>query len=491
MKNQKLLLHLKMLSHSELSAFSQWLRSPALNSNRNLSRLFDYLKKSAPEYLAPRLKAERVHDHLYPAKAFDYSRVKRLSTELIKQLYEFWLFQQQAQDTEERDLVLWKLLDERGLTHFAASLQERNRSALFGEGLLLESRNLLRFGFAAQEHQKIIDAGQRDNEPKLQQVSDSLDRFYFYEKLKYYCSALMQKRFTDAKYDFRLMEEIQRIVALPEFQQFPGIQFYRHVIITLTEKQEAADLAFQHMKLLLHNQLRKSEGKEMKPMLLVARNYCIQQLNTRRTEYLQEIFELYQLEIELGLIYVQGKIPPASYKNIGTVAMHLKRFDWLDDFLESNRSKVAEESYLFNRGILRFSQRRFVEAMELFTKAEPQEVLMNLSAKAWLVKTYYELFSLRPQEGEYDELLESHITAFTTFLNRKRRALPDHYIFHLNLGKFVRELLRHSRPYQFNEEKLRDLQSRAEASQQIAERRWLLRKLRECLGDEERAIPLS
>ncbi len=474
MENSKLLTHLRTLSKEELRDFHRWLQSPLHNRNSKLPPLFDYLRKSAPVFLGRRLKIVKVHDHLYENLAFKEIRVRQLMTEMLDQLYDFWAFRLQSQDRAAQQLLLWKELDRRGLRVYAESLQQDLGKVLDSSLYDSDSYNFQHFEYARIEHEIIFAEGQRDKEPKLQEVSDALDHFYYYQKLKFYCSSLMLARFSKIEYDFSLIKEVLQEVEQANFQHHYGIQYYHHAAKALLGE---GDQHFAEMKELLQEKLLGGQEADLQPMLLVARNYCIKKLNKNERSYLAELYEIYQLEIDQGLIYVNGKIPAATYKNISTVAILLKRYDWLEGFLEENREAVEPGSYHFNLAILRFSQERYDEVVALFEKADYQEVLLNLSAKAWLLKTYYELSLKHPEKEDYADRLEAHITAFTTFLNRKRRRLPAHYLYYLNLTKFSREMIRYSRPYQFDKEQLRLILERVGDTVQIAEKGWLRRKL--------------
>ncbi len=477
MKHLKVFAFLRSMENKEYQLFHKWLLSTLHNSNKSLPVLFHYLQRSAPNFDAPRLKPERVHKYLFPTKVYKSNTLRKLYSELIKQLMDFWVDQDSQSNPRLKELNCWRILKQRQLQHYTPARIDALRSQLFEQDYQKEAQNLNRYWFSVQEHEDIIEEGQRDTEPKLQPVSDTLDRFFIYQKLKHYCSALTQMRFQETSYKFQFIEEVIDLAGSAPYRKFKGIQFYLLSIQSMLKEGEQAEMAYREMKHLLFHDLRASDRDDMQSMLRLARNFCIQQINQRRKDYIQEVFEIYQLEIDEGLIYSDGKIAKATYKNIGTAAMLLHEYEWLDNFIEQNRYSVEEGAYFFNLASLRFSQKRFEEAVDLFNKAEHQEVLMNLSVKAWLLKSYYELWLLHPNDMHQEDRLEAHITAFTTFLNRKKAVLPDHYLFHLNLGRFVREMLRYSRPYQSDTEKLTDLLERVKASRHIAERRWLIAKI--------------
>ncbi len=481
MENSKLLSHLRTFSREEGRDFHRWLLSPVHNRSGKLAPFFEYLRKSAPQYHGRRLKIENVHKFLYRDLPFKEIRIQQLMTEMLQQLYDFWIYQRQKASPIERQMTLWKELSRRNLKLYAESVQKDIEKLLDSSAYESDRYNYAHFEFAREEHELIFALGQRDREPKLQEVSDSLDHFYYYQKLKFYCSSLMLARFSKIEYNFALITEILEKVDEANYSHHYGIQYYRHAVYALLDK---GDEHFFAMKALLQEQLLGEAAEDLQAMLLAARNYCIKKLNSNRREFLEELYELYQLEIKQGLIYVNGKIPAATYKNISTTAILLKRFDWLEQFLTDNQQAVSPGSYHFNVAILRFSQGRYEEVVNLFEKADYDEVLLNLSAKAWLLKTYYELSLQQPENDQYEDRLEAHITAFTAFLNRKRRSLPEHYLYYLNLARFSREMIRHSRPYNFDAEQLKSTLDKVLSIREVAEKGWLKRKIQALLLSE-------
>ncbi len=478
MQLAKLFKHLKRLNTEEQKLFERWLSSPFLCRNTALLTMFQFVRRSAPEYQGRRLDSKNIYSALFPGKPYKEVRIKQLSGFLLKQLYAFWLYQEQAKHQDRRDIELWSMLHAQKLDLESNRIKDKSERQLFVQLLQNDSANLLRHQFAQAQHQQILELGKRDQEPKLQTLNDTLDRFYFFEKLKHYSKALIQRKFSKQEYNFPLIDGVLDTVRKEPYQNLYGLQFYAYAVQALKSQE---DQHYYRMKEILFKHTAELDTKELPEMLLVARNYCIQQLNNRESNFMTELFEIYQLEIDEDMIEVEGQIPTATYKNIATLSLLLKRYDWLENFLHEYKSSVKESSYFFNLALLRFSQQRYEEVIDLFEQAEYEEVLMNLSAKAWQLKTHFELWLKYPEDFEYEERLESFITAFTTFLNRKKSRLPQHYLFYLNLGKFAREMLRYSRAYQFDADELQKLVLRVKDTESVAERDWLVKKIRDLM----------
>ena len=71
----KFVLTIKTLGEDELKAFENWLRSPWCNSNKNLIRLFEQLKKYYPQFKTNKLTKEKLFRKVLPNGKFSVRRM--------------------------------------------------------------------------------------------------------------------------------------------------------------------------------------------------------------------------------------------------------------------------------------------------------------------------------------------------------------------------------------------------------------------------------
>ena len=81
MIHSKIIDIIKTFSKVELKQFSEFLRSPFHNKNKNLILLFDSLLKYHPEYDADN---EKIFHKIYPGKEYSHDNIKKLMSELLK-----------------------------------------------------------------------------------------------------------------------------------------------------------------------------------------------------------------------------------------------------------------------------------------------------------------------------------------------------------------------------------------------------------------------
>ncbi len=494
MHTSKLLVFIQTLSTEELKSFGQFVQSPYFNSNKKVVQLYQYIRKSAPNFEAKRLERQKAFKHLFPGQAFKEIKLQQLMSEIVKLLEKFWVQEDFKQATTQQQLLLTKNFRQKKLNPYweknqqalATLLQEKNKNNKVGD------THYYQFQLAVELHENIETAEQRNKEPNLQNVSDNLDQYYFINKLKYYCKALNYQRFKSVNYDFTLIEEVLQEVAKGQTKtgekwlDNPTIAIYYYGVQTLLKPQneETATIHFKPLKQLLKKHAPYFPRQEIQNMFVLARNFCIKQINSGNRNYLAEVFDLYKIEIDQKLILEEGKLSASTYKNITTVALSLEKFVWLEAFIYDYKWAVNTDTFNFTLAQLRFAQKKYVEVLQLLQDADCEEILLLLANKALLLKTYFEL-SLDPQnEFIYEDKLENFLVSFTTFLHRKKDTLPKHYIFYLNFAKMVKDMIKATH---YNVEKdmskLQVLSKKLTSITKMTEKPWLRKKMKELMGE--------
>ena len=126
-------------------------------------------------------------------------------------------------------------------------------------------------------------------------------------------------------------DEIIDHVKNNDYNDVPSIIIYYQIL--LTHKEPANRHHYEKLKEYLKRFIHKFPETEAKEILDAALNYCIIRMNAGEEPYVREAFELYCQSLENGLLLVQGQITPWSYKNVVTIGLRLKEFDWVEKFI--------------------------------------------------------------------------------------------------------------------------------------------------------------
>ncbi|MBS1618521.1 MAG: hypothetical protein JST76_08385, partial [Bacteroidetes bacterium] len=201
-----------------------------------------------------------------------------------------------------------------------------------------------------------------------------------------------------------------------------------------------------------------------------ALNYCIRKINKGQQFYQAEIFQLYKDALQRSLMMENGVMTPWDYKNIVTIGLRNKEYDWTENFIESYIDKLTkseqQNAYTFNKARYYFAIAKYDKVLELLQNVEYNDIFYLLDSKTTLMKTYYEL-------GEYQPL-QSLKESFRILLRRKKVISEQNQS---NYGNFARFAMKLYRADPKNKVKLSGLRKSIESTANIADKTWIMEKL--------------
>jgi len=96
-----------------MKSFELWLSSPWCNSNKNLIKLFEQLKKYYPKFDNDRLTKEKLFKKILPTGKFSDRRMNNIFSEAYLATERFLIFQNLSQNENEQKEILTKELQSR------------------------------------------------------------------------------------------------------------------------------------------------------------------------------------------------------------------------------------------------------------------------------------------------------------------------------------------------------------------------------------------
>lgn len=283
-----------------------------------------------------------------------------------------------------------------------------------------------------QEHDKRIkieQIGKRDQEPNLLNISNALDEYYVFNKLKNYCMYLSYRKIVNESQilykasDFKLMPAILAELEVHSFEN-PIIDIYNKirllydvpkVPITLSDFE---DLLAQISRLT--PKMNAGEGVEIYSFLT---NYCVQQVNKGQIAYRTQLFLIYNHIVNLQYGRNARKkinLPPGMFKNMVVTAIilrddplfnnletahisidtHLKgnqrSFAWIEQFIDFYKKKLdrkeAPNYVKLCKGLLFFEQKKHVKAYRILDNpSHTHGLFINMDIKVLYLKVLYEI----------------------------------------------------------------------------------------------------
>ena len=436
MHNNKLITILRHFQKKDFSQFNKYLASPYFNKSRQLSQFFQIIEKGLSSTKVKSLEKENVWKKLFPNASYNDVRFRKLSSDLLK-LIEGYLAQQIYDDNKlQKAAYLIEAVGNKGIeklysTAIRIAENESEKYPFEDSDFYLKQYKIQKNYYEIIQHE--FKHSERQN---LEEIDESLDNFYISEKLRYFCAMLSQQQRGSHQYNLKFEKEIIDLLESKNSELTPAEAIYYQIYLTYIEEDNVEH--YFKLKVLLKDNGLKFQSIEGKTLYDSAINYCAKKLNQGRTEFLQEVFDLYEDFITKESIYIDGELDPFHFKNIVTVALRLGKYDWTENFIHQQKAKLPENSrenaVTFNLARLFYYQKKHTKVIELLREVEYEDIVYSLSSKSLLIGSFYENDEIEP--------LYSLLESFRAYLNR-RKDIPERWKRnYMNLIKFTRKLTR-------------------------------------------------
>ncbi len=467
MKNRKAIILLKHFSKKELLQFSKFLESPFFNESKQISSLFTYLQQFAPTFESAKLTSQKAHQYVFKNKSYSENNITKLLSKLFKLIEQFIIHNDLKNKELQGRLSLIHFYNERmNPKHFTTLLQQIRRlqaKTPYQDYAFYEVKvNIER---EANIFYSKID--NRQGDVNFQALNNAFDEYYLVNKLIVLCQMINRQHSVNIDYYLSLKEEIITYIPSSPYKDSPVIALWYQALLLL---QQPDNIAFyEKLKTLLEGYSDLLQPIERRVLYTYLEN-AASRVKTVREAYYQEVFELYNIQLDKGIIYRDGYLLPALFKNIVTVALQLQKFDWTAQFIEEHKMRIPAELqtdvYNYNLANLHFHQKKYDRALILLQQIEYKDAFIKLSVKRILIKIYYEL-------REWD-VLEASLNAFRVFIHRHQQIAKSHKKAH---QQFINFLYRMIKILPNDREKIRQLHEEIEKEQLLPEKNWLLGKI--------------
>jgi hypothetical protein len=477
MYNSRLTKILKTFSKNEIRELAKFVSAPCFNTRQDVTALYHYFAKHHGD--TPLVfEKEKIYATLFPQKKYDDALMRGLIHSLQKVLKAYLVYKELETDETESQIFLARAMKRRGLDDFfekelaVAEAVHKNQS--FRHARFHYRNYLLRE--EELEHANLL---RRQGQMPIADWSKELTTFFAAESLRQACVA----------FSYRIMGEavviplIDEVVALVEKGFFEknteggqtagtpnpdglALKVYYNTYKALTTQNT---LYFNALKHLIFEHRYQFPDNEIRIVYLLAINFCIKKMNKGELEFREEVFELYEKGLANRALFENGFLSKFTFKNLVSVGIMLKKYDWVKDFIETARmdlpAKDRASAYSFNRAVLHFRQGDYAHAMTLLQNADMNDKLTDFDSRVMLLRIYFETDAV--------EALMSLTESFATFLNRQK-SLGYQKDSYLNLIKMVRKMMRQN----LRDKKVRDrLIQEINDTSYLAEREWLLERL--------------
>ena len=478
MKQSKLLNTIGALNKMEFRDLKKFMQTPyfvEVKQKKKVLQLFDILRPYYPGFDHKQLEKEKVYQQIFPGSPYSTSKMDRLMTRLLAVVRRFIVFESTLKKMQsgEEDLILARFYSERKLKNdFQNSIRQfetrQNQIQVQTPDFFLNDylMQVEKSAFAGFYNQRKADLN-------LPSTLRSLDIFYISSHLQHACSLLTQHLYhVPLELENKLLkyEEITRYIESNDYLDVPliAVFYYAFQLLYLKDDNEI----FEKLLEALNKYEDDLPAEQLKAIQTICRSYCVRRCNKGEAQYLPMAFDLYKAHLESGHLYHDNGIFAGKLKNLVTIGLKMKQYDWVYDIINSHRNRIIgtkhpEEVYRFNLSSYYFAKKAYNKALEYLSGYE-DDTYYKVSAKRLELKVYYELKS---------PILESKMSAFKIYLFRVSDKILSEVAKEGN-NNFINLLRRiHNPQTRFNPERIDKLLNKISSLGAVTDRDWLIEQL--------------
>lgn len=211
---------------------------------------------------------------------------------------------------------------------------------------------------------------------------------------------------------------------------------------------------------------------EIRGIYLLGINIGIRNLNQGNLDFIPVLLDLYKSGIEQKILFDNGILSRFTYKNVVALALRLKQFDWVEQFLEEQTIYLEPETrssiYNYNKAKLHYGKMDYPNALQLLMlTTSSDDVYINLDTKILLSRIYYEQQNL--------DALGAIVNSFKTFIRRKK-IISYHRESYKN---FLNSLIKLVALNPYDKAAKTNLRLEIESLQPLPDKNWFLLQLKQ------------
>lgn len=482
MHKSKLLYTLKLFSREELYLLSDFLRSPYLVPEANQRAylpLFQYIVNFFGNWEHPDLDKTIAFKKVYPEEEMTKGKMDKLMSALLKEIHRFIAlhFKENKEDSLREMVTLIQFFRKRDEHKSVIHYLEKAKKKL--QHTPIQGRpyyfNSFLIGKEITQRHVVEDS----NRFKLdhQSVFQPLDAFYLINKLEQACFLLSQHRFrrpVDLLEVLDFLDTVKPLYIRNGLLEIPLIKIY-YFTYELLKKNNDESEGYEELKVMIEQYESTIPLESLKVLTGLLRNFIIEQHNRGFTQRLEEIFDLHRSHLEKGYLNFDKGILPSVFKNMVTIGLRVKAYDWVFQFLKKYKNKLEgtitpQDVYDYNLASYYFNIKEYDKSIALLAD-QYKDIFYKIAAKRLELKIYYETSS---------DLLDAKMDAFKVYIFRlpkraileRKRASNNHFI------NFLRQL-RNPRTIH-SPQRLQKLHQKIKDTSLLTEKNWLLEKVTEC-----------
>ena len=296
----------------------------------------------------------------------------------------------------QKDNLLDELFERKLFKDFEKTIEAANKEL---DGFIVRDSNYFRNRYVFAEHRlnylAEIYMGKYEKyltKDNIQLFSDNITYFYLISVLKYYAITLNTMYLYNVKVNTAVIENILKNFNIEQFSNVPLITIYYRVILLFLMPDDEENY-YKLKELVINNE--EETGHAIGDLYINLENYCVRNSRKGNHKFLNESFDIYELELKKGTYSQNGFMPSSFFSSFVVTACRIKKFERLRKFIDDYKDELHEETreayYFYSLAFLEYEEGNFEKALEYLAKSKPEEVYLKMDLRVLQCRIYYSL----------------------------------------------------------------------------------------------------
>ncbi|MFK7970243.1 MAG: hypothetical protein AB8F95_07745 [Bacteroidia bacterium] len=434
----------------------------------------EYLIKYYPKFSSNRFSEEAAFQVMFPKIAFNKHELTRYLSKLSTVLEKFII----VESLDKQPFLAGSLLAEYYYTtqNEAAFKKSQKTNSKTIETLVPKESAHYFFQYLGKkrEHNFLMhQANKRVIPDVFGQVINSLDSYYFIEILQNATGLRSIQGIQESEPKLPLLKPTLQWVSEHLDEASPLIQLWYFAYMLTCDPRSSG--AYQNLKEGLLKNLRVIPAISARSFsVLLIRAMRLQTGNDRK-RYLEERFEMYQIEIQEDWIIADKIISYLAFNNIVTVSLALDKEQWAKDFIDKYGSYLIDEIrndiLLYNRARLQFRNEYYSKCLQETQKIAYLNNHLALGLKRLQLKCFFEL-------KDYDSFFAA-IHSYKAYIYRLDAGSEKTQKANIQLVKVLSRMGKLAGLTQYDQNVAASISELVNKEPYLLEKEWVIEKLSE------------
>ena len=472
MNHSKTIQLLFLIEKNDYQDLIKFVNSPYFNTSTQLSNLVEHLIDNIDD--PDKLINENIFKYLYESESYNNRKLIKVLSKLNTLLINFLAHHELQENKPYKSVLILHALSANENQKFLHSeyIRSLKLDEFTSQDFIADSSLLIKLNIESIISQKATFVDDRSTElPEKLKYLNTLNHYYFKRILRIGIFLKNHSIITNNEYDLTF---ISKLVSELRANKYLGLVELKIWDLTYSILETIHEQTYYELKELVQENISKFVASEARMIFTILETCCID-IFSPKGKVIEEIFDLYTIQIDHRIFKQSNVFVLGIYKNIVTAACKLNKLDWAHKFIEDYRSYVVpeeyrEDIYTYVKSYYNFMLKNFSTTIELLHEVDYNDIFLKLSCKRLFLQTCYEI-------DDYN-LFDNFLNSYRTYLYRTDEISESTKDAELRFAMLLSNLFK-AKLSDKSKEKLDNLIEEFNNTLPVSERRWLLEKLKE------------